>query len=81
MIRYFPQGIDIYFENAGGKTLDEVLLNMRTHGHIAVCGMISQYNLDEHEGVKNLMHLLRAVSKPTRPSKPPRSAPKIVDFQ
>jgi NADPH-dependent curcumin reductase CurA len=80
MIRYFPQGIDIYFENAGGKTLDEVLLNMRAHGHIAVCGMISQYNLDEHEGMKNLMHLLRAVSKPARPSKPPRSAPKIIDF-
>jgi NADPH-dependent curcumin reductase CurA len=58
MIRYFPQGIGIYFENAEGKTLDEVLLNMRAHGHIAVCGMISQYNLDEHEGMKNLMHLL-----------------------
>jgi NADPH-dependent curcumin reductase CurA len=58
MIRYFPQGIDIYFENVGGKTLDAVLLNMRAHGRIAVCGMISQYNLDEHEGVKNLMHLL-----------------------
>jgi NADPH-dependent curcumin reductase CurA len=58
MIRYFPQGIDIYFENVGGKTLDAVLLNIRAHSHIVVCGMISQYNLDEHEGVKNLMHLL-----------------------
>ncbi|KAH7545649.1 hypothetical protein FEM48_Zijuj01G0115700 [Ziziphus jujuba var. spinosa] len=26
--------------------------------HIAVCGMISQYNVDEHEGVRNPMHLL-----------------------
>jgi NADPH-dependent curcumin reductase CurA len=58
MIRYFPQGIDIYFENVEGKTLDAMLLNMRAHGRIAVCGMISQYNLDEHEGVKNLIHLL-----------------------
>ncbi|GMY32920.1 2-alkenal reductase (NADP(+)-dependent)-like [Fagus crenata] len=56
--RYFPKGIDIYFENVGGKMLDAVLLNMREHGRIAVCGMISQYNLDKPEGVHNLMHLI-----------------------
>ncbi|XP_038887755.1 2-alkenal reductase (NADP(+)-dependent)-like isoform X1 [Benincasa hispida] len=56
--RCFPEGIDIYFENVGGKTLDAVLLNMRPHGRIAVCGMISQYNLDQSEGVHNLMHLV-----------------------
>lgn len=56
--RYFPQGIDIYFENVGGKMLDAVLLNMRLHGRIAVCGMISQYNYEQHEGVTNLMHLV-----------------------
>ncbi|KAL5578729.1 hypothetical protein UlMin_011171 [Ulmus minor] len=56
--RYFPQGIDIYFENVGGKMLDAVLLNMRLHGRIAVCGMVSQYSLDQHQGVHNLMHLV-----------------------
>ncbi|KAA0031508.1 2-alkenal reductase (NADP(+)-dependent)-like [Cucumis melo var. makuwa] len=56
--RCFPEGIDIYFENVGGKTLDAVLLNMRPHGRIAVCGMISQYNLDQTEGVHNLMLLV-----------------------
>ena len=56
--RYFPEGIDIYFENVGGKMLDAVLLNMRAHGCIAGCGMISQYNLDKPEGVHNLMHLI-----------------------
>ncbi|KAB1218173.1 2-alkenal reductase (NADP(+)-dependent) [Morella rubra] len=53
--RYFPEGIDIYFENVGGEMLDAVLLNMRARGRVAVCGMISQYNLDESEGVRNLM--------------------------
>ncbi|XP_039155017.1 2-alkenal reductase (NADP(+)-dependent)-like isoform X1 [Eucalyptus grandis] len=56
--RYFPQGIDIYFENVGGKMLDAVLLNMRARGRIAACGMISQYNRDPPEGVTNLMHIV-----------------------
>ncbi|XP_004251811.1 2-alkenal reductase (NADP(+)-dependent)-like [Solanum lycopersicum] len=56
--RYFPDGIDIYFENVGGKMLDAVLMNMKLHGRIAVCGMISQYNLDKTEGVHNLFCLI-----------------------
>ncbi|KAI3679832.1 hypothetical protein L2E82_50941 [Cichorium intybus] len=56
--RYCPDGIDIYFENVGGKMLDAVLLNMRVGGRIAVCGMISQYNIDQHEGIHNLVFLI-----------------------
>ncbi|TKY68809.1 2-alkenal reductase (NADP(+)-dependent) [Spatholobus suberectus] len=56
--RYFPEGIDIYFENVGGKTLDAVLLNMRVNGRIPVCGMISQYNLTQLDGVTNLANLI-----------------------
>lgn len=56
--RYFPEGIDIYFENVGGKMLDAVLLNMRVEGRIAACGMISQYNLNQPEGVHNLMSIV-----------------------
>ncbi|XP_020209574.1 2-alkenal reductase (NADP(+)-dependent) [Cajanus cajan] len=56
--RYFPEGIDIYFENVGGKTLDAVLQNMRLQGRIPVCGMVSQYNLTQHEGVTNLSNLI-----------------------
>ncbi|OEL20225.1 2-alkenal reductase (NADP(+)-dependent) [Dichanthelium oligosanthes] len=56
--RYFPEGIDIYFENVGGATLEAVLSNMRNHGRIPVCGMISQYNLEEPEGVHNLFQVV-----------------------
>nr|KYP76633.1 putative NADP-dependent oxidoreductase P1 [Cajanus cajan] len=56
--RYFPEGIDIYFENVGGKTLDAVLLNMRVHGRIPVCGMISQYNLTQLDGITNLANII-----------------------
>ncbi|XP_010525046.1 PREDICTED: NADP-dependent alkenal double bond reductase P1-like [Tarenaya hassleriana] len=56
--RCFPEGIDIYFENVGGKMLDAVLVNMRMNGRIAVCGMISQYNLENPEGVHNLTTII-----------------------
>ncbi|CAH8390683.1 unnamed protein product [Eruca vesicaria subsp. sativa] len=52
--RCFPKGIDIYFENVGGKMLDAVLLNMKTYGRISVCGMISQYHLETRDIVHNL---------------------------
>nr|XP_043610923.1 2-alkenal reductase (NADP(+)-dependent)-like [Erigeron canadensis] len=56
--RYFPDGIDIYFENVGGKMLDAVLSNMRVNGRISICGMISQYNLEKGEGVHNLLSMI-----------------------
>ena len=40
-----PDGVDIYFENVAGKTLDGVIGLMNVGGRIPVCGMISQYNL------------------------------------
>ncbi|KAG6395448.1 hypothetical protein SASPL_146093 [Salvia splendens] len=49
--RYFPDGIDIYFENVGGKMLEAVLNNMRHHGHVALCGMVSQCSLEQPEGM------------------------------
>jgi len=39
-----PHGIDCYYENVGGKTLEAVLPLMNTFGRIAVCGMIAWYS-------------------------------------
>ncbi|KAH7670858.1 2-alkenal reductase (NADP(+)) protein [Dioscorea alata] len=56
--RCFPKGIDIYFDNVGGAMLDAALLNMRDNGRISACGMISQYNLKELEGVHFLVKMI-----------------------
>jgi NADPH-dependent curcumin reductase CurA len=40
-----PKGVDIYFENVGGEMLDAVLGLVNPFARIALCGMISQYNL------------------------------------
>ncbi|ORX89681.1 NAD(P)-binding protein [Basidiobolus meristosporus CBS 931.73] len=42
--KYCPKGIDVYFENVGGKMLDTVLKHCNDFARIPVCGMISQYN-------------------------------------
>jgi NADPH-dependent curcumin reductase CurA len=39
-----PDGIDIYFENVGGKHLEAALEYMNPQGRLVMCGMISQYN-------------------------------------
>ena len=39
-----PNGIDVDFENVGGKILDNVMSLMNLHGRISLCGMISSYN-------------------------------------
>ncbi|KAG0529267.1 hypothetical protein BDA96_05G083700 [Sorghum bicolor] len=56
--RCLPGGIDIYFDNVGGATLDAALLQMRPGGRVAVCGMISQYNLVEPYGLRNLFCIM-----------------------
>lgn len=39
-----PRGIDVYYENVGGKVFWAVLPLLNAHARIPVCGLISQYN-------------------------------------
>lgn len=38
------EGIDVYFENVGGKVFDAVLPLLNTSARIPLCGLVSQYN-------------------------------------
>ncbi|KAF2682952.1 putative zinc-type alcohol dehydrogenase-like protein PB24D3.08c [Lentithecium fluviatile CBS 122367] len=45
--RLAPEGLDIYYDNVGGETLDVALSHMKDFGRIVSCGMVSQYNLPQ----------------------------------
>jgi len=53
-----PKGIDVYFDNVGGETLDTVLRLVNTFARIVICGRISGYHATEPYGVRNLGTLI-----------------------
>ncbi len=53
-----PNGIDVDFENVGGSIFDCVLERLNDFSRIALCGMISQYNLVEPDGMRNIAEIL-----------------------
>lgn len=57
--RACPRGVDIYFDNVGGETLDTALRFINRGARIVVCGAISQYNATEPvPGPANYLALL-----------------------
>src|SRR5882757_2262553 len=47
-------GVDVYFDNVGGPTLDAALANLRTDARVVLCGRISQTVASEPYGIRNL---------------------------
>lgn len=39
-----PDGIDVYFENVGGRVWSHVLPRLNTYARVPVCGLVSTYN-------------------------------------
>lgn len=48
-----PEGVDLYFDNVGGPTLDAALENLRPLGRVVLCGRISQTAATERYGIRN----------------------------
>ena len=53
-----PDGVDIYFENVGGRVLDAVLPSLNAFARIPFCGYISEYDDSAAYGVQHLRSLL-----------------------
>ncbi|MCZ1075601.1 MULTISPECIES: NADP-dependent oxidoreductase [Rhodococcus] len=54
-----PDGVDIYFDNVGGETLDSALAVLRKHARVVLCGAISGYNAtDPQPGPSRYLSLL-----------------------
>ncbi len=55
-----PTGIDVFFDNVGGPTLDAGLANLARGARVVICGAISQYNASDMYGPKNYMKIVSA---------------------
>jgi NADPH-dependent curcumin reductase CurA len=44
-----PDGVDVYFDNVGGDVSAAVHRRLALHARVAVCGQVSQYNLERPE--------------------------------
>jgi NADPH-dependent curcumin reductase len=54
-----PEGVDVFFDNVGGATLEAALNRLAGGARIVLCGAVSQYN-DTPRGPANYMQLLVA---------------------
>ena len=53
-----PDGIDVYFDNVGGESLEAALAALRVNGRIIACGGISGYNQEApRPGPSNLFNI------------------------
>jgi len=54
-----PDGVDIYWDNVGGRILDAALMHLALHGRVVLCGAMSLYNdITGAGGPKNYLQVL-----------------------
>jgi NADPH-dependent curcumin reductase CurA len=49
-----PKGIDVYFDNVGGGTLEAALRHANVGARFPICGMISEYNAVDESGIRGM---------------------------
>jgi NADPH-dependent curcumin reductase CurA len=52
-----PDGVDVFFDNVGGQTLEAAIANMNHRGRLVLCGAISGYGVTPY-GPSNLFELI-----------------------
>jgi NADPH-dependent curcumin reductase CurA len=53
-----PAGIDVYFENVGGRVLDAVLPLLNAFARVPFCGYVSEYDRGDAHAIRHLRQLL-----------------------
>ena len=65
--KYCPNGVNVYFDNVGGSITDSVINKLANYARVAVCGVISQYNLIEEYSIKKIYpEQINVEIKPTK---------------
>jgi len=52
-----PDGVDLYFDNVGGETLEALIERLRMNARIVLCGSISEYTRDQPFKLSNYTRL------------------------
>ena len=58
--RACPDGIDVYFDNVGGDTLQAAMERLSLGARVVLCGLMAQYNTDEMPPGPNPAFIIKA---------------------
>lgn len=60
-----PEGIDVFFDNVGGETLDAALKHLRRHARVVLCGAISQYidGIERPYALRNAFEIFKKMAR------------------
>ena len=61
--RHCPDGMDIFFDNVGGLTLNAALRNLREFARVVLCGSVSTYETADGKPVPGPDNLFEMVTK------------------
>ena len=58
--RVCPDGVDVYFDNAGGEVLQAVMEQLAPGARVVLCGLMAQYNADAMPPGPNPAFIIKA---------------------